>query len=219
MRSRRAPGLFLLAALCLGGAAQAASPRDAVRAWRKAHEQAILADFERFVAMPNVATTLPDVDANAAYIQGQLEARGFRVAVLRAGPGTPASVFAERDTPGAKRTVVFYAHYDGQPINQKGWLSPPFQPTLRTAPPESLPVEPAVAARGLDPDWRLYGRGTGDDKVSDPGDAERPRRPEGDGREADGQHQAALRGRGRAGLASPRRHRGPQRSRPCAATC
>ncbi len=167
MRNRRRPAApLLIAALCIAGAAHAASPREAVRAWRVSHEQAILGDFEHFAAMPNVATTLPDVDANAAYIVGQLEARGFRARLLRAGPGTPASVFAELDTPGARRTVVFYAHYDGQPINQKGWLSPPFQPTLRTAPPESRPLDPGAAAKGLDPDWRLYGRSTGDDKVT-----------------------------------------------------
>jgi acetylornithine deacetylase/succinyl-diaminopimelate desuccinylase-like protein len=155
-----------VAALCFAASAQAASPRAAVRAWRVTHEHQILADFERFVAMPNVATTLPDVEANAAYISGLLEARQFKTRLLRAEPGTPPSVFAERDTPGAKRTVVFYAHYDGQPINQKGWLSPPFQPTLRTAPPQSALVSPAAEAAGLNPDWRLYGRSTGDDKVS-----------------------------------------------------
>jgi acetylornithine deacetylase/succinyl-diaminopimelate desuccinylase-like protein len=156
----------ILAIALAAASAHAASPRDVVRAWRLAHDREILADFERLIAMPNVATTLPDVDANAAYISSQLEARGFKTRLLRAEPGTPASVFAERDTPGAKRTVVFYAHYDGQPINQKGWLSPPFQPTLRTAPPESALVSAAAEARGLDPNWRLYGRSTGDDKAT-----------------------------------------------------
>jgi acetylornithine deacetylase/succinyl-diaminopimelate desuccinylase-like protein len=165
MKVRRSV-ILLAAALLAAISAHAASPRDAVRAWRVAHEHEILADFERLIAKPNVATTLPDVEANAVYIAGQLEARGFKTRLLRAEPGTPPSVFAERITPGAKRTVVFYAHYDGQPINQKGWLSPPFQPTLRTAPPESAVVSAAAEARGLDPDWRLYGRSTGDDKAS-----------------------------------------------------
>ena len=167
MKTRHASlAVVILTALLAASSVGAASPKAAVRAWRTAHERQILADFERFVAMPNVATTLPDVDANATYISGQLQARGFRTSLLRAEPGTPASVFAELSSPGARRTVVFYAHYDGQPIAQKGWLSPPFQPTLRTAPPQSAPVTPAAEARGLDPDWRLYGRSTGDDKVS-----------------------------------------------------
>ncbi len=165
-KSRVELAAYALLAMVVAGAVQAASPRAAVRAWRIAHEHQILADFERLVAMPNVATTLPDVEANATYISELLEARGFHTRLLRAEPGTPPSVFAERSTPGAKRTVVFYAHYDGQPIAQKGWLSPPFQPTLRTAPPESALVDAATEAKGLNPDWRLYGRSTGDDKAT-----------------------------------------------------
>ncbi len=144
-------------------AAGASTPRDAVRSWRVAHDHQILADFSAFLAMPNVATTLADVDANAIYIARELEARGFRTELLRAAPGTPATVFAERSTPGAKRTVLFYAHYDGQPVGQKGWLSPPFTPTLRTPPPASAVADPAAR---LDSDARLYARGAGDDKAS-----------------------------------------------------
>ena len=163
MRSCR----LLAAALCLlftgTTVAVAKPPRDAVRAWRVAHDHQILSDFSVFLAMPNVATTLADVDANATYIMHQLEVRGFRTELLRARPGTPATVFAERSTPGAKRTVLFYAHYDGQPVGQKGWLSPPFMPTLRSAPPVNAVVD---AAAPLDPGGRLYARGAGDDKAS-----------------------------------------------------
>jgi acetylornithine deacetylase/succinyl-diaminopimelate desuccinylase-like protein len=160
--------IILLAAAFLATTAHAktASPRDAVRAWRQAHEQQIYADFAKLLAMPNVATTLADVDANAAYIQSLLEARGFTTKLLRAAPGTPGSVYAELKAPGAKRTVLFYAHYDGQPVNQKGWLNPPFQPTLRTAPPADEAVDPAAAKAKLDPDWRIYARSAGDDKGS-----------------------------------------------------
>ena len=125
----------------------------------------MLDDFSKLLALPNVATTLSDVVANASYLSGQLERRGFRTKLLSAAPGTPPSLFAERISPGAKRTVLFYAHYDGQPVNQTGWLSPPFQPTLRTPPPESRPAVPP-ATGPLNADWRLYARGAGDDKGS-----------------------------------------------------
>jgi acetylornithine deacetylase/succinyl-diaminopimelate desuccinylase-like protein len=159
--------ILALAALAIGaaGGAQAASPRAAVHAWRQAHEKEILTDFVALLALPNVATTLPDVDRNAAYISGLLEKRGFKTQLLRAGPGTPASILAELKTPGAKRTVTFYAHYDGQPISQKGWISTPFEPSMRTALPEARPVDWKTATT-LDPDWRLFARSAGDDKGS-----------------------------------------------------
>ncbi|NJC09995.1 M20/M25/M40 family metallo-hydrolase [Polymorphobacter fuscus] len=146
--------------------AAAASPQAEVRKWRQANERQILQDFSTMLAMPNVATTLPDVETNATAISALLAKRGFRTQLLRAAPGTPPSIYAERLTPGAKRTVVFYAHYDGQPINQKGWLSPPFTPTLRTAPPASAPVGDLASIKGpIDPDWRIYARSAGDDKA------------------------------------------------------
>lgn len=154
-------------ALALGvtGAADAASPKAAVQDWRKAHEKEILTDFTALLSMPNVATTLADVDKNAIYISDLLAKRGFKTQLLRADPGTPASVFAEMKIPGATRTIVYYAHYDGQPISQNGWISTPFTPSMRTALPEAKPVD-WKSADAIDPDWRLYARGAGDDKGS-----------------------------------------------------
>jgi acetylornithine deacetylase/succinyl-diaminopimelate desuccinylase-like protein len=146
--------------------AQASSSRDAVRLWRKAHEKAIVTDFVTLLSMPNVATNVADVEKNAAYIEGELKARGFKSRILSAEPGTPPSVFGEMKIPGAKRTVIFYAHYDGQPIGQKGWISSPFQPSMRTALPEAKAVDWQNSTGPLDPDWRLFARSAGDDKES-----------------------------------------------------
>lgn len=167
--TKRGIGLALAVAILAAspGSAGPTGPalRDQVRDWRAANERQLLADYSRFVGMPNVAANLADVDRNADWLATQLGRRGFATRLLRAAPGTPASVFGERRTPGAKRTVLFYAHYDGQPVGQAGWLDPPFTATLRTAPPESaratLPVSGPIPI-----DWRLYGRSTGDDKVS-----------------------------------------------------
>ena len=75
-------------------------------------------------------------------------------------------MFAELNTPGATRTVLFYAHYDGQPVGQKGWIAPPFEPAMRTALPAAAAVEWRAAQGPLDPDWRLFARSAGDDKGS-----------------------------------------------------
>ena len=153
-------------ALAAAGAADAASPKAAVQAWRKAHEKEILTDFSTLLAMPNVATNQADIEKNADYISGLLQKRGFATRKLYAEPGTPPSVFAELKVPGAKRTVTFYAHYDGQPVGQKGWISTPFEPSMRTALPEAKPVDWKAAGGPLDPEWRLFARSAGDDKGS-----------------------------------------------------
>jgi acetylornithine deacetylase/succinyl-diaminopimelate desuccinylase-like protein len=160
--------LVCAAAICAlaVSSVHAASSRDTVRLWRKAHEKAIVADFVTLLSMPNVATNVADVEKNAAYIEGELKARGFKTRLLSADPGTPPSVFAEMKIPGAKRTVIFYAHYDGQPIGQKGWISTPFRPSMRTALPEAKVVDLQNSTGPLDPDWRLFARSAGDDKGS-----------------------------------------------------
>ena len=160
------PAAALGALLLLAATAQAGDVRDSVRSWRKSHELAIVGDFVTLLSMPDVATNVADVDRNADYIAGQLRARGFTTQLLRAEPGTPASVFAQLKVPGARRTVVYYAHYDGQPTGQKGWIIPPFQPSMRTALPEAVAVDWQHAQPPLNPDWRLFARAAGDDKAS-----------------------------------------------------
>ena len=87
--------------LMMGSAAtaEAASPKAAVQAWRRAHEKEIVSDFVALLSMPNVATTVPDVERNAAYISGLLQKRGFKTRLLTAEPGTPPSILAELATP------------------------------------------------------------------------------------------------------------------------
>ena len=78
-------------------------------------------------------------------------------------------MFGELKTPGAKRTVTFYAHYDGQPVVPAQWATPPFDPVMRDA---SLAAGGKVVAdwrkpgAKLEPEWRLYGRSASDDKAA-----------------------------------------------------
>ncbi|MGB6309915.1 MAG: M20/M25/M40 family metallo-hydrolase [Steroidobacteraceae bacterium] len=157
---------MIVALLVASAGARATPVRDEVRVYRAAHEKQIVTDFMTLLALPNVATDVPDVDKNAGYIQGLLEARGFSTQLLRAEPGTPAAVFAQLKVRGAKRTVEFYAHYDGQPVSQKGWIIEPFEPSMRTALPDSQPVNWKEAQGPLDSNWRIFARSAGDDKGS-----------------------------------------------------
>jgi acetylornithine deacetylase/succinyl-diaminopimelate desuccinylase-like protein len=150
--------------LAASSAAHADAIADKVRAYREAHEKQIVLDFMNLLALPNVANNVSDVEKNAAYIESLLKARGFTTKILAAAPGTPPSVFAEMKTPGATRTVLFYAHYDGQPVGQKGWIADPFKPSMRTALPEAKLIDWQAAQGPLDPDGRIFARAAGDDK-------------------------------------------------------
>ena len=54
------------------------------------------------------------------------EKRGLAVQTLRL-ESAPPIVVADLVAPGAKRTIAFYAHYDGQPVDAKQWKSDPWK--------------------------------------------------------------------------------------------
>lgn len=132
----------------------------AARKWRQTHERSILAEFVRLLSIPNIATDTPNIRRNAALIIQMYEKRGVPMRLLET-EGAPPVVYGEILTPGAKRTILFYAHYDGQPLDPKEWKSDPFQPVLRDG--RDLPIPDPNAP--VDPEWRLYARSASDDKA------------------------------------------------------
>jgi len=141
--------------------------RARVAAWRAAHEGDVVREYVDLLRIPNLASDSVNIRRNAAALLTMLERRGVTARLLDA-PGSPPAVFGELPVPGAARTVVLYAHYDGQPVDTARWVTPPWQPVLRDRPlfagGREIPF-PAAGAR-FDPEWRLYARSTGDDKGS-----------------------------------------------------
>ena len=80
-------------------------------------------------------------------------------------PGGNPVVFGELRTPGATRTIVFYAHYDGQPLDPKEWATPPFTPTLLNRKLEDGGQAIPLPQGAFDPESRIYARGSADDKA------------------------------------------------------
>ena len=123
----------LVAALSLAGAAGADAAQAVAAAERHlaAREAAIVGELRSLLALPNVAASEDDIRANAELLVTMLERRGVHARVLET-PGAPVAVFGERRVPGATRTLLFYAHFDGQPVGpESAWRSPPFEPVLR----------------------------------------------------------------------------------------
>jgi acetylornithine deacetylase/succinyl-diaminopimelate desuccinylase-like protein len=103
---------------------------QAARQWRVQHERAIGDEFAALLSIPNVAQDRENIQRNADFILTMMARRGI-VAKQVSVPGANPVVFGEIRTPGAVRTLVFYAHYDGQPVIPAQWTTPPFTPTLR----------------------------------------------------------------------------------------
>jgi len=162
--------LGVLLGLATGLAAQTFTPTNpaalAARQWRRQHERAIVDEFVTLLAIPDIAADRANIQRNAELIAAMMEERGI-ASKLVAVPGGNPVVFGEIKTPGATRTIVFYAHYDGQPLDPKEWATPPFTPTLRDRQIERdgqvIPLP--AAGQPFNPEWRLYARGAADDKA------------------------------------------------------
>ena len=140
-----------------------------VREYRRAHERQILAEFTQLLAIPNVAADRQNIRRNAEFILGMMQRRGLNPRLLEtATKESPPAVYGEWKAPGAMHSIVLYAHYDGQPTDPKQWTGMlPWQPVWRSAPLESggRIVSLPAAGEPIDPEWRLYGRSSSDDKA------------------------------------------------------
>ncbi|HWZ50478.1 MAG TPA: M20/M25/M40 family metallo-hydrolase [Granulicella sp.] len=128
------------------------TPTQAAHSYAATHQTELLEQFEEFLKIPDVAADPVGQRRNADYLVAQLQQRGVQTQLLSA-PGLPDSappvVYGEIKAPGAQRTIVFYAHYDGQPVTPSEWENKaPFTPLLKQ----------------VDGEPRLYARAVADDK-------------------------------------------------------
>jgi acetylornithine deacetylase/succinyl-diaminopimelate desuccinylase-like protein len=125
----------------------AQTPNQAAGQWRAAHEKGILQEFTALLSIPNVASDTANIQRNADALAAALERRHVAAKLLTA-PGANPVVYGEIKTPGAKRTIVFYAHYDGQAVNPDDWESKaPFTPVTKM-----VNGEPRIFARSASDD-------------------------------------------------------------------
>jgi len=144
--------LFLLvfASAFLAQVSASQIPGAAARRYTDAHKAELTKGFSDFLAIPNVAADPEGLKRNADLLIWELKKRGAEAQLLTVS-GSPAAVYGKIDVPGAKHTIVFYAHYDGQPVTPSEWkVTPPFTPVVKD----------------VNGEQRIYGRGAGDDKAA-----------------------------------------------------
>jgi len=140
-----------------------------VREFRQANEHPLLNEYFKLLANPNVASDTINIRRNADFLVERMRKAGLNPRLLEAADRkVPPVVYGEWMTQGATKTVIFYAHYDGQPTDPADWTgSKPWEPVLRTASLEKggkiIPFP--KAGEKIDPEWRIYGRSSSDDKA------------------------------------------------------
>lgn len=108
------------------------------------NQEEFLGDISRLSAQPSVSATHQGIDECALLVKQMIEEIGGTAKILRLDGAAPL-VYGEVLKPGSDKTVLFYNHYDVQPVEPlELWKSSPFKPEIR--------------------DGRMYGRGVSDDK-------------------------------------------------------
>ena len=110
------------------------------------HRKRYLAEWFEFLRFPTIGTDparARDCVACAQWLARGLRRSGFEARLLETR--TKPVVFGVRHGSASRPTVLFYGHYDVQPVDPlESWTSPPFEPALRGG--------------------RVYGRGANDNK-------------------------------------------------------
>src|SRR5918995_6426514 len=145
--------------ICLPISVFAQTTQEKVREFRRSNEHQLIKEFVTLLSIPNVASDTQNIRKNAALIVEMMKQRGLNPRLLEGStPNTPPVVYGEWKTPGAQRTILLYAHYDGQPTDPKQWSGTlPWQPTFRSGALETggqiVPLPPA--GERINPEWRL----------------------------------------------------------------
>ncbi len=123
-----------------------------------------LQELKDFLSIPNDALNVDDIDKNLGWLESAFEKRGFSTEIL---PTTRTPLFfAERKFKSAKKTVLFYMHFDGQGIDPSKWHQPnPYEAVLKEKKETGYEIISWDKTKeNPNPEWRVFARSSSDDK-------------------------------------------------------
>jgi acetylornithine deacetylase/succinyl-diaminopimelate desuccinylase-like protein len=155
---------IVLSASLSGGALAGSLSADVTR-----QAQQNLPEFLDLLAIANVADQPDDIQRNATFLEQAFAKRGFKVRRVD-NPARRPAVLAELPSAGPQaRTVLLYAHFDGQPVIPENWSQQdPFRPVVKRRDAQGKWQDvgrQALQANPLDPDLRVFARSAADDKA------------------------------------------------------
>ena len=125
----------------------------------------ILAEHREFVSIPCDNRTKEDMLKNVEWLSRAFQKRGFETRALET-PTIPI-FFAEKIVAENLPTVLFYMHFDGQPIDPSKWdQEHPFTPVVKKQNENGdwKVIDYESVAENFDSELRIFGRAAADDK-------------------------------------------------------
>lgn len=125
-----------------------------------------LAQHKTFISIPNLPANPALMLENINWVKARYDALDFNTSVLPSE--TLPILLAEKEYDPSFKTVLFYFHIDGQPVNPAAWdQEDPFIPVLKAKDDRGnwQPIDWKRLDTEIDDDWRIFGRAAADDKA------------------------------------------------------
>jgi len=126
----------------------------------------VLESHREFVSIPNLPENVLTMYKNISWVKKKFKKVGFSFQNLEAT--TLPILFAERVSDPSLKTVLFYFHLDGQPVNPNAWnQTNPFIPELKeqSNTGDWNTISWDNLNKGINDDWRIFARAAADDKA------------------------------------------------------
>ena len=152
---------------CASSFAHAALPAGFGTDDIRAAAVATFPEYFELLSLPNDSAQPKDIQANVAWLEAAFKKRGFKTRQLE--NGTRPLLLAEFDgnRPNQK-TVLFYMHFDGQPVIPAQWSQEsPWKPVVKARGSDGKFVavdNSRLMRQDFDPELRVFGRSSSDDK-------------------------------------------------------
>jgi acetylornithine deacetylase/succinyl-diaminopimelate desuccinylase-like protein len=159
----------VLAAVGLITAATGPAYAGSLRSDVESVARASFPEYFELLRHRNVPDESADMAGNVEFLERAFARRGFRTRRIDNAAGRPALIADITGSDAGGQTVMFYMHYDGQPVAAEEWTQPdPFEPVVRQRGEGGTWTDVgagALQARPLDPELRVYARSASDDKA------------------------------------------------------
>ena len=128
-------------------------------------------NFFEMLSIPNDGYDTPNIERNIEWCEKTFSRLGFNMERVKAESTSPSMpnhplLIGNKFISNKFKTVLIYFHMDGQPVDPSKWnQADPFDPILtENINGNWVEIDRERINTNPDPDWRIFGRSTSDDK-------------------------------------------------------